>query len=144
MAREIFTIDTYRATITPVMQGSESDDFTMWCYSEILEKRGIRHRYEVFIDSTNPSYSLIYLLPGSGSTDRRIIIVLNLSARQIDRTYNLLSTEKPVRMRIDHDGGSLLDETEEGIGYNRISELRIYTGTEPVGEAEGESRVFPE
>ncbi|MEM9045643.1 MAG: hypothetical protein AAGC81_13205 [Pseudomonadota bacterium] len=143
MGREIFTIDTYRATITPVVRGRASNDFTMWCYSEILEKRGIRHRYEVFIDPTNPGGSLIYWRPTSGSFERRIIVVLNMTAEQIDRTYNLLSTEKPVRMRIEHEGGVLLDETDSS-DWDRINDLKIYTGSEPVGEAEDDREVLPE
>ena len=143
MGREIFTIQTYRATINPVVRGRSSNDFTMWCYSEVLEKRGIRHRYEVFIDPTNPGGSLIYWLAASGNLDRRIMIVLNMTPEQIDRTYNLLSTEKPVRMRVEHEGGILLDETDS-TAWDRINDLKIYTGTEPVGEAEEDREVLRE
>ncbi|MEM0945750.1 MAG: hypothetical protein AAGI70_17605 [Pseudomonadota bacterium] len=143
MGREIIVIESYRATVSAVDHGSPASRFSLNCYSADLEQRGIKYRYEVFLDAPRNSYSLIYWLQGSGSLDRRIIAVLNMEPEQLDRAYLLLSTEKPVRIRIEHDGGNLLDE-DQNDGYRRVSEAKIYTGLEPVGEGEDAVEVFPE
>ncbi|MEM9060659.1 MAG: hypothetical protein AAGD13_09370 [Pseudomonadota bacterium] len=145
MGRAIFTVDSYEATVYAVKSGRGDREFAMWCYSDILEIRGFRYRYQVFLDAPNSagSGSLIYQRRARGQVDRTIFGVVNLSGAQIDRIYRLVSTEHPVRIRMDYDGNDLLSG-DDFSAFRNVSDAQVFTGREPAGEGEGRTLEFPE
>ena len=144
MGRAIFTVDTYEATVKTVDIGSSGHDFSLWCFSDVLSERGIRYQYQAFMSAPGGSRnSLIYQRKTSGQFERRLISVLNMSDAQIDRIYRLVSTEHPVRIRIDYDGQDLLS-TDSFSNFRSVSKAQIFTGREPAGEGEGRTLEFPE
>ncbi len=144
MGRAIFTVDTYEATVKTVDLRASGQDFALWCFSDILNERGIRFQYQAFLSApADRKNSLIYQRKTSGQFDRRVICVLNMSDVQIDRIYRLVSTEHPVRMRIDYEGQDLLG-TDSFSNFREVSKAQVFTGREPAGEGEGRTLEFPE